>query len=205
MQILAIGAHPDDLEYGCGGTLLKFAAKGHRICLLVMSSGEMGGDPRIRQKEQRESARILGSRLLWGGLRDTRIPLTKALINKIEKVIKEFKPDLIFTHFHNDTHQDHRKISQATTTATRYIRNVLFYEVPTTLDFNPSMFVDIGSVMENKFRLLAVHKSQVYQTKIPDLPIYENAKSCAIFRGFQNRVKFAEGFMPLRYSLDLNI
>lgn len=205
MDILTIGPHPDDLEYGCGGTLAKMALRGHRIHLLVMTKGGMGGRPEVRQKEQEASARLLKARLHWGRWTDTQVPLNKDLIQDIETVIRRVEPGLIFVPYHNDTHQDHRNVSQATVTATRYARNVLFYEAPTSQDFTPSVFVDIGKVLDKKLALLRAHRSQVYQTKVPDLSIIENARSVAIFRGFQNRVKYAEGFMPLRLALDFGL
>lgn len=202
MKILAIGAHPDDIEYGCGGTLLKMSAKGHKINLLVMTRGEMGGLPEKRQKEQETSARILNANIYWGRFGDTQIPLLKETINTVEFFIKKIQPDIIFTPFPNDTHQDHRNVSQITMTATRYVTNVLFYEVPTTVDFSPaSVFVDISGFINKKLTLLKAHKSQVFATRVADLTIMETVKAAALFRGFQNRVKYAEGFVPLRLSL----
>jgi len=204
MNILAVGPHPDDIEFGCGGTLLRYAKNGHKIYLLILTKGEHGGKPKIRQKEQAKSAKIMHAKIFWGRYEDTKIPLEKELINKIENVIKKVKPEIIFTPYFNDTHQDHRNVSQATITATRYIHNVLFYEVPTTVDFAPtSIFVDIGEVVEKKMNLLRAHKSQVYATRVAGLSILESAKSTAIFRGYQNRVKYAEGFVPLRFSLNI--
>lgn len=203
MRVLAIGSHPDDIEIGCGGTLSVFRNQGHKIFLLVLTGGSMGGRSNIRKKEMLDSAKFLNAKLYWGGMKDTSIPLNKSLINKIEKVIGEVKPDLTFTHFFHDTHQDHRKVSQATTTASRYLRNVLYYEVPTTGDFNPSVFMDISSVIFEKEKLLYLHKSQVHRTNVPNLSIVESMKSCAVFRGYQNRIKYAEGFSPLRLSLDI--
>ena len=204
MKILAIGAHPDDIEYGCGGTLLKYSRSGHNVSLLVITGGEQGGNARGRNQEQIKSAKLLNARLTWGGFQDTRVKIEKRLIDCIEREIKKVKPDFIFVHYSQDTHQDHRNIFQATLTATRYIRNVLFYEVPTTVDFNPTVFMDIGDVLDEKIKLLETHKSQVYETRVADLSILESARSCANFRGFQNRVKYAEGFIPVRLSLELS-
>lgn len=202
MNILAIGAHPDDIEYGCGGTLSKFYKRGDKISFLVMTKGEVGGKPSIRKTEQHNAAKVLGARIFWGNFGDTRINLDKTLINEIENVIRKVKPTLIFVHHPEDTHQDHRNVSQATVTATRYIRNVLFYEVPTTGNFSPTVFVDIGAFIEKKEKLLKNHSSQVHATRVADLSILESAHASAIFRGFQNRVKYAEGFVPLRLALD---
>lgn len=203
MKVIAIGAHPDDLEYGCGGALHKLSKAGHEINLLVMTRGEMGGNPELRQKEQEASARLLKARLYWGRFNDTQVTLEKETINTIEFFIKKIKPDLIFVMFPNDTHQDHRVVAQATVTATRYVRNVLFYEVPSTVDFSPaSVFTDVGGVLAKKMAILKAHRSQVFATRIADLTILESAKATALFRGVQNRVKYAEGFVPLRLSLD---
>lgn len=203
MKIIAIGAHPDDLEYGCGGTLYKLSKLKHSINLLVMTRGEMGGNPDVRQKEQEYSSKILKAKLFWGRFSDTQIPLEKETINTIEFFIKKIEPDLIFVIHPDDTHQDHRTVAQATITATRYVKNVLFYEVPSSVNFfPPSVFTDIGAVLDRKMELLKAHKSQVLNTRIADLTITEAAKACALFRGFQNRTKYAEAFVPLRLSLD---
>lgn len=205
MQILGIGSHPDDLEFGCGGTFAKYSRAGHKLHMLVITSGEVGGDARARRAEQERSAKLLRAKVSWGGFRDTDIPLTRELIQVIEKQVRDIRPSLIFTHHFEDTHQDHRKVSQATTTAARYSRNVLFYEVPTTFNFNPSVFVDIGADLKRKLRALKAHRSQVYRTKVRDLTILESAKSTAIFRGYQDRVKHAEGFVPMRLALDYGL
>jgi len=203
MKILAIGSHPDDLEYGCGGTLLKFSKeKNNRIFLGVMTKGNVGGNPSVRWKEQTNVAKTLNAELFYLGFEDTKVELSKNTIDIIENLINKVKPDLIFVHYPEDTHQDHRNTSQATITATRYIKNVLFYEVPTTINFLPTIFVDIGKYKQQKLDLLKKHKSQVFATKVKQLSILESAVSTAIFRGFQNRTKYAEGFMPLRLSLD---
>jgi len=202
MKILGIGAHPDDLEFGCGGTLSKFAAKGHSLHMLVMTHGSVGGDPRRRRAEQERSARMLKAKLHWGGFEDTSVPLTRELIRAVETRIEAVKPDVVLVNYAEDTHQDHRNVSRAVETAARYSKNLLFYEVPTTLDFNPGVFVDIGPVIARKVALLKCHSSQVYKTRVKNLSIVESAKAAAMFRGYQDRVKYAEGFMSRRLLLD---
>jgi len=204
MRILAIGAHPDDIEFGCGGTLIKYARQGHEVSLLVMTDGGGGGDGAIRRGEQEASARILrSSKTFWGEYPDTAIPLDRGLIQRVERVIHEVQPDFIFVHFGDDTHQDHRHLSTSTLTATRYTRNVLFYEGPTTQNFSPSVFVDIASVLEDKVASLQAHTSQVTKTNIEGLSIVDIARSSAHFRGIQGRVRDAEGFVPLRLFINI--
>jgi LmbE family N-acetylglucosaminyl deacetylase len=203
-NILAIGAHPDDIEFGCGGALIKYAQKGHRLFLLVMTSGGLGGSVSVRTQEQEASGKILGAeKIYWGGYGDTHLVMDIDLIGKIEAVIAEVKPDFIFCNFPDDTHQDHRHLAQAIMSATRYIRNVLFFEGPTTQNFNPHVFVDISDTLDRKVEALQAHHSQVMKTNIEDLSIVEVARSSANFRGIQGRVKYAEAFHSLRLFINI--
>jgi LmbE family N-acetylglucosaminyl deacetylase len=207
MNILAIGSHPDDIEYGCGGTLLKYARQGHAIHLFVATRGQAGGDAEVRHREQIRSAELLGVKnLFWGDYEDTRIPLNQELITRLEQVIRQVAPSFIFIHYPEDTHQDHRTLADGTVSATRYIPNVLFYEGPTTQHFLPTVYVDVENVLEQKITLLQAHRSQVaklYNKRIEDMTIVESARSCANFRGVQSRVKYAEGFVPLRLFINI--
>jgi len=204
MNILAIGAHPDDIEYGCAGTLIKYAERDHRIYLMILTGGEEGGEGKVRHREQSTAAEIMGAKqVFWGGYRDTQLPLNKELIDKIEEVLVDVKPDLILVNYRDDTHQDHRVLTEATMSATRYVRNVLFFEVPTTQNFNPQVFVDISDTLERKFQVLKAHESQVMKTNIENMSIVELARANATFRGIQGRVKFAEAFAPLRLFINI--
>ena len=205
MKILAVGAHPDDIEIGCAGSLLKYAASGHDVYLLVMTPGEMGGEAETRKKEQARSAEIMNARdLFWGEYKDTQLAASlNNMISDIEAVVKKIKPDFVFVNYGDDTHQDHRVLSRATISATRYIRNVLFYETPTTNNFSPTLFIDLKDTMDKKITALLAHKSQVERTNIEGLSIVDIAKSMAVFRGIQGRVVLAEGFMPLRLFINI--
>ena len=204
VNILAIGAHPDDIEFGCGGTLIKYAQKGHRLFLLVMTKGGLGAESAKREAEQMDSKKILSAEeVFWGGYEDSQLMVDTELIGIIENVIKEVKPDFIFCNFLDDTHQDHRHLAQAIMSATRYIRNVLFYEGPTTQNFTPHVFVDIADTLEKKLQALKAHRSQVMKTNIEDLSIVEVARSSANFRGIQGRVKYAEAFHSLRLFINI--
>ncbi|MBL6978763.1 MAG: PIG-L family deacetylase [Desulfobacteraceae bacterium] len=205
MNILAVGAHPDDIEIGCGGTLIKYARKGHNIFLLLITKGEKGGDIETREVEQVKAAEIVGVKdIYWGDYQDTELlHKGREIIQTVENHIKIVKPDLIFVNFSDDTHQDHRRVTQSVLSATRYVKNVLFYEVPTTSNFVPHVFVDISETLEEKIRALEAHQSQVMKTNIEDLSIVEIARSAATFRGIQGRVKYAEAFSALRLFLDI--
>ena len=205
MNILAIGAHPDDIEVGCGGTLAKYARSGHEIYLLVMTEGSMGGKADVRKKEQARSAKLLKPReMIWGGYRDTLLtPHMNRMVHDIETVLKKIVPDFIFVHYEDDTHQDHRALAKATVSATRYVRNVIFYEGPTTQNFAPTLFVDIRETIDEKISMLLAHRSQVRKTNIEGLSITDIVRSTAVFRGIQGRVPFAEAFVPLRLFINV--
>lgn len=204
MSILAVAPHPDDIEIGCSGTLIKLAKEGHEITLAIMTKGDAGGDPNLRQREQEAAAKLYkAKRIYWLGFNDTRVPLSKESIDALERVMREVKPDLVFAPWGEDTHQDHRATSAQVRSATRYTKNVLFYEVPSTIDFLPDVFVDITKTLDAKYRALRAHKSQVNKVNVADLSIVDCARSMAQFRGVAGRVKAAEGFKALRLLLDI--
>jgi LmbE family N-acetylglucosaminyl deacetylase len=204
INILAIGAHPDDIEVGCAGTLIKYTDKGHRLCLMVMTEGGFGGSTSVRAREQADSKEILGAEeIFWGGYEDTHLVVDQKMISKIEEFISKVRRYFIFCHFLDDTHLDHRHLTQATISATRYIRNVLFYEGPTTQNFTPHIFVDISDTLDRKIKALEAHRSQIAKTNIEDLTVVELARSSANFRGIQGRVKYAEAFHSLRLFINI--
>jgi len=204
VNILAIGAHPDDIEYGCGGTLIKYADAGHRVFLYIATHGSFGGDGSQRTKEMVASAeKMRVSDLFWGGYTDTQIPLSQDLISEIESIIKKIEPKFIFTHWNDDTHQDHRNLTDCTLAATRYIPNFLFYEAPTSQNFNPNVYVDITEVLDEKLKLLETHASQITKTNIENTTILDIARSAATFRGIQARVRYAEGFTSQRLLINI--
>jgi LmbE family N-acetylglucosaminyl deacetylase len=205
MNILAIGPHPDDIEIGCGGTLIKYAKKGHDVYLLLMTRGGKGGGKDVRYREQLKATEIIGARdVFWGEFKDTElINNGNEMIHLVEGHIDSIKPDFIFVNFFEDTHQDHRAVNRAVLSATRYVKNVMFYEVPTTSNFIPNVYVDIGAVMDEKLEALKAHESQIMKTNIQGLSILDIARSSAHFRGVQGRVALAEGFVSQRLFINI--
>ncbi len=202
MRLMAIGAHPDDIEFGCAGTIARYNQRGTEVYLVVVADGAMGGDPRVRKKEQEVSAEIMGvKKLLWGRYKDTLITFDKPLIDLLEGFLRELNPSLVLVNYPDDTHQDHVRLAQAAISATRYTPKVLFYETPTSIGFNPMIFADIGETLEIKIKCLEAHTSQFHKTNIPGSNIVDIAVATARFRGTQARVTFAEGFAPLRFFL----
>jgi len=201
-KVLALAAHPDDIEIGCGGALAEYARRGAEVHLFVATDGAYGGDAAERRREQEESARILGVKdVHWGGFEDTELTLDTKLIHALEKQVKAVEPDTVLVNFHEDTHQDHRALAHAAYSATRYVPNVLAYETPTTLDFDPHVFMDIHATLTHKLKALNAHASQIERTNIQGVNIVEIALATVQFRGVQAKLTSAEAFVPIRVRL----
>lgn len=204
MNILALGAHPDDIEFGCAGTLAKYARKGQVIYYMILTKGEMGGVGKVRAKEQKDAQQtVLAKKVFWGEFEDTALPSQKDLIKAVEDVIVEVNPNMVLVNYFEDTHQDHRELAMALNSAARHIRNVLYYEVPSTQNFSPTVFVDIDKFMEIKMQALMAHKSQIMKTNVEGISIVEIARSLANYRGIQAKMKYAEAFIPQRLAINV--
>lgn len=196
-RVLAVGAHPDDLELACGATLAKLVDTGHEVRGLVMSSGEAGGDEELRLAEARRGASFLG----LGALRvhdfpDTRLETAgNDMVRAIEAAIREFGPDVIFTHSAHDQHQDHYAVHQATLRAARAHHSILCFESPSvTRDFDPSVFVDIDGYVDVKVEAVLSHRDQAGKPYMTP----GRVRGMAAFRGAQAKNTNAEAFEPVR-------
>ena len=213
LTILAIGAHGDDIELACGGTLAKAIKNGHEVTM-VLVSGHGSNDHNnmkiraqgVAQQEAKAAAKILGvSKLHILGYQDTFIPYSAELISKLEDIITDCKPDIIFTHFVFDTHQDHIRTAHSTISAARRQNTILLYEPINPsgqgyVAFRPQAYMDISQTIDTKINSLKAHKSQ-YE-KYTDKWI-EAVVARAKFRGFEMGVDYAECFEVVRAELKL--
>lgn len=199
-NVLAIGAHPDDIELGCGASLLAHSAAGDSVTMLVLTGGENGPGTANRHTEQSTAATTLGASLRWGGLVDCSLAPDAATVRVIEAVIEETQAELIYVHAPEDSHQDHRAAAAATLSAARRLPRVLHYQSPSTLTFNPTVFVDITAYLSGKLVALKAHASQVELSAMvePDAVV-----ASARHWGSQARIGYAEAFAPTRMVLDL--
>jgi len=160
-RVLAIGAHPDDVEIGVGGLLAAHARAQDEITILTLSRGARGGDADSRQNESLAAADMLGARLFLKDLVDTEISGGGSTVRIIEEVVQEIQPTIVYTHSSHDRHQDHRAVSEATIVATRRVGTVACYQSPSsTIDFRPTRFVRIDQYLDEKLRLLERFGSQ---------------------------------------------
>lgn len=159
--VLAVGAHPDDVEIGVGGILAAHRAAGNKVVILTLSRGARGGDADDRQHESLAAAELLGARLFMEDLEDTQISAADPTVSIIERVVAEVQPDIVYTHSAHERHQDHRAVHAATLVATRSVRTVCCYQSPSsTIDFRPTRFVPIDGFTEAKLALIACFRSQ---------------------------------------------
>lgn len=199
MNILIVGAHPDDYELGMAGTIKKHITEGHNIISIIMSNGEAIGGTNERVKEAKKSAEFLGINAIYFlKFKDTKISSGIESVKKIEQIIKKHKIDRIYTHSLRDTHQDHRNTCLAVLSAGRNVKQILFFESPSSdLDFRPTFFIDISSYLKEKINSLKTYKS-LSKLKKRYLEIKAITDS-ASFRGYQSNLKYAECFEVFRF------
>ncbi len=202
MRVLAVGAHPDDIELGCGGTLAAHAQQGDSVIMLILTDGALGGATSgERRAEQERAARWINAEIRWGDLPDGSVPEGLETIRVIESVISEFRPDTVFVHAASDSHQDHRATATATIAAARHVASILEYQTPSTLQFSPSVFVDITLHIDAKLHALREHATQMDRNARLEFAAVE--AQCRYW-GHQARTTFAEAFQAMRYVVPMN-
>lgn len=198
-SILALAAHPDDLELGCGATLAKLAAGGARIRAVVLSDGGRGGE-QDRCAESREALASLGvQEVFFHRFQDTRFhEALNGLIECLEKHVAETVPDRVYTMFDGDRHQDHRAVYDASIVACRSVPQLLGYETPSSYpNFVPRVFEPVDAFMDRKVAAIKMHTSQAARLYMQEVKIL----AAAHFRGVQVDLGQSEGFIPYKMVL----
>ncbi len=212
MKIMAIGAHLDDIEIACGGTLAKAIKAGHEVRVLIMSkSGYTNKDGIVQRSDEQavqegiEALHTLGiSEIEILDFPTKDIPFRSDVVNAIDVRMAAFNPDIIFTHHPFDTHQAHEGVAKASIAAARRKNTVFFYEPITPsgrsyVPFKPSLYVDIESTLCMKIASLKCHKSEYNKFGAEDW--IEGVRCRCGFRGYEIGKKYAEAFEVLRLEL----
>ena len=172
LTVVCIGAHPDDPESGCGGTLARYSAAGHAVKIVYLTRGERGIDgksleeaARIRTLEAEAACVAIGATPLFFGQVDGDTAVTKHHVAAMTKLVAEQKPDVVFAHWPVDTHLDHQVASVLATRACMALRSAALYYFEVnpgsqTSAFQPTTYVDITAVLEQKRAALLAHVSQ---------------------------------------------
>ncbi len=216
MRVLAVGAHPDDLEILCAGTLAKYAQRGDHVSMAVATNGEVGSATlpkkeiaEIRHEEAAAAAKVIGADFYWMNYPDEFLFSTEQTRLAFLDLVRQARPDAIITHAPTDYHPDHRTTGgilwdiRVMTTVPNIktahppcerIPEIFYMETLAGIDFVPQHYVDISDTFALKREMLARHKSQSAwlenQYKISYLEMIEITGR---YRGLQCGVKYAEG------------
>jgi bacillithiol biosynthesis deacetylase BshB1 len=226
LDALAIGAHPDDVEFSCGGTLIKLASLGYRVGVLDMARGEMGtrGTAEVRSREAEEAARVMGLAVRDNlELPDGHIWLTEETRTRLTRKIRQYRPRVIFTHYWEDPHPDHVHTCQIVREASHVAglakydaesgqerfrpAAVAHFTFPRTVA--PSFVVDITESADQKHRAAACYRSQLFdpnsrepETSISAESFLRRLEARQRFYGSLILVEHAEAFV-VREALNI--
>jgi LmbE family N-acetylglucosaminyl deacetylase len=216
-SVLAIGAHPDDVEILCGGTLARYANLGWRIHIIHVTNGDKGGYGRAREtiaRERREealrAAAVIGATSLAGGIGDAELDVTLDSRIVVIDAIRASQADVVLAHSPADYHPDHSNVGRLAAEAV-YLAGIpalvtehrpvartprlFFFDTLSGIGFQPGEYVDISAVFEVKRSMLAQHASQLaFCSEHTGVDLLEMIEVCARFRGYQCNVRYAEGF-----------
>jgi LmbE family N-acetylglucosaminyl deacetylase len=206
LNIVCIGAHPGDPEFGCGGTMAKYAEAGHNVTFLYLTRGE-AGDPSksyaesasLRTKEAETACKALNVTPQFVGQIDGNTIVSNQKNAELLKILQSLRPDVVYTHWPIDAHMDHQVAGLLALTSWVKMNkpfDLYFYEVNTgseTMAFNPDSYVDITKQHDKKKIAMFAHKTQdpvnVYNTFF---------KQMEAFRGLEANVAVAEAFVLFR-------
>lgn len=227
IDILAFGAHADDVEIGMGGTLAKYAKMGKKILICDLTKAEMSSNGTIERRieEASHSAEILGVKRISLNLPDRGLYLIEEYIHKIIPIIRTYKPKLVFVPYVVDRHPDHgnaariveeavfsagvRKVMENEHMEAHHVQNVYYYMINGF--HKPDFVIDISEYMAQKIASLQAYQSQfVKSDRTVDTPLVngyiETVEARERMFGKEIGVKYAEGFMskkPLLIYFDL--
>lgn len=196
-KVLAVGAHPDDIEIGCGGTMKKHILDGDTVHYVIATNGEKGGNSIHRVEEAKKAASIMGVESVYFlGLPDGYVSHDCTTVTLLDRLISEFSPTIVYVHSLRDYHQDHSTIARATLSASRNMHNsIFFYEAPsTTHEFIPIAFKDISNTFESKIDCISQFCSQEKKSYVERQAVINLAQ----FRGKMISTEYAEAFEVVR-------
>ncbi len=219
MNILFVGAHPDDIELLGGGTAARYARLGHRLFFCVATNGNAGSSTlppaeiaRVRRREAEQAAAIVGAELIWLGFDDEFLVDSRETRLAFIEAFRLARPDVVFCHWRQDYNPDHSisgmivdecvhmaGVPNIKTASAPFVQipHVYFMDTPAGVGFEPELYVDITETFPTKVRLLSAHASQNQWMK--DLFGYELEAFLEIparFRGLQAGCAMAEAFRP---------
>lgn len=209
MKILAIGAHFDDVELGCGGTIARYANEGHEVIIYVATDSgytnyakQVVRQPEIAYEEGMEAATILGvKRVACDSFPTNNLQFNDKLVKSLVRIIEEEKIDMILTHWTGDVHLDHRNLARASLSAGRHVKKILMYRsnyYDSDDFFRGNFYVDITQVVDIKRRAIMAHKSEYERVGRKWLDFFLNQNKND---GQRIEVEYAEQFEVIRFLI----
>jgi len=212
LRVVVAGAHPDDPETGCGGTIARLSDLGHEIVILYLTRGERGikgksfdEAGRIRTAEAQRACEILKARPAFAGQVNGKVEVNYARYDEYLKMLQGERPDVVFTHWPIDTHEDHRATSLLVYDAWLRMERkfaLYYFEVMTgmqTSQFLPTHYVDITATEARKRAACFAHASQNPEEFYA---VHDQMNRC---RGMEIRAKYAEAFVHHAQSLEIEL
>jgi len=203
---VVFGAHPDDIEIGMAGTICRLAAEGHDVYSCIATIPD---DRERRVREAHEAAALLGIKeVVLLPLKTNQLGYNRATIGAIDAIIKYLKPHSVFTHWLEDSHQDHVNITRCVIAATRKNDfNVYMYEqtIPggiTPAAFRAQYLIDVSDFIDRKMKAIQAHSSQLMRNG--DWWV-EGIRGRAMYRGYQIRAQYAEAFEIIKIKNDTGL
>lgn len=206
MNILAIGAHFDDIELGCGGTLAKHVEDGDKVYAYVATvSGYMNAESQVVREnetaidEGKKAMDILGVELTCGYFRTLEVEFTEPLNAQIIRIVQDKHIDKVYTHWIGDIHHDHQAVSKASLHSCRHVPRMLMYRsnwYHSTMDFRGTFYVEITDYLERKMNSLRAHKSEMDRTREKWIDFFTNEAKNA---GQRIGVHYAEVFELVKW------
>jgi LmbE family N-acetylglucosaminyl deacetylase len=207
MNILAIGAHFDDVELGCGGALARHARQGDTVYVFVATvsgfSNQYNQAVRTNEsalEEARNAMAILGVKeLLCGNFGTLQVEFVEALNVEIIKIVQEKKIDQVYAHWTGDIHHDHQAVSKASLHSCRHVPKLLMYRsnwYHSTSEFRGNFYVDITQFREIKEQAIRAHVTEVDRTGEKWISFFKNEAENA---GQRIGVKYAEVFEVVKW------
>lgn len=204
--VIVFGAHPDDIEIGMAGTICRLTECGNQVYACIASIPDDRG---VRMREAQEAARILGIKdVIVLPIKASQLGYNRHSIGAIDAVIKQFRPHSVFTHWNEDSHQDHVNVTRCIIAATRKNNfNVYMYEqtIPggiTPAGFRAQYLIDVSKYIDRKLASIHAHASQLQRNGAWWL---EGVRGRAMYRGYQIHTQFAEAFEIIKINGDTNL
>lgn len=207
MNILAIGAHFDDVELGCGGALAMHARRGDDVFVYVATVSGFANhynvtvrSSEIARREAEEAMRVLGvKQLICGQFKTLEVEFVDSLNVEILKLVEEKKIELVYCHWNGDIHHDHQAVSRASLHGCRHVPRMLMYRsnwYHSTMEFRGNFYVDITDYWDMKERAIRAHASEVARTGEKWISFFTNEAANA---GQRIGVKMAEVFELVKW------